>query len=291
MKRMFMGVLIAAGAGFGCDGAVEEAPAENAPAISATIQKALTSKNLLARVALNPKHMFEFYEINGVVAYSELGEFGEAPTKMISEEDLKVLSPVEVYKKLTGEVAPTSLVHAQLRKEGRPPLLKVSDVSVTTHALNQAKSQTQAGGMAGGSCPFEIFKDVAGPLGPFCPFRANANFCWANRHWGFFDCGAGSNCPVQRHALSTICADIGTAEWEVSVWRGGPPLIQTFFQPQGTWRQWRTDQHCSFLGPCANFMIKFDLKPINEGRAQFGGAFTWAELTGPAVTPRTWRTA
>ena len=145
-----------------------------------------------------------------------------------------------------------------------------SDVGAVSQALTE---ETEAGGIAGGSCPFSIFKDVSGPLGKFCGTDGDFQWCEADVTGGVF-IDALRIRTMYSHA--TACTDAGQSTFIVRLGVPNPAgnfyQEEDFFQPAGTWRQWRSIADCDgfFLRTCNNHSIKYEAL-ANGGRVQFGG--------------------
>jgi hypothetical protein len=235
------------------------------------------SDDLLARIDLSPRHAFEFSEVGpGQIALSEVATYGESPTGLLSKEDLPNLKPVDLFRKLApGRPLPAKLARFLEGKSQRSATAPPKAAPKSESVSQAVSSQSQGGGQSGGSCPFELFRSVSGPLGPFCPTTGHYPWCWSYMNWAIVD-GRGRR---TRDALAAVCVDSGQAEFHITVRRGwvdDPPRI--YYQPAGTWRQWRSTGGCSgwFNQTCDNFSIMFNIPPIpNNGGAQFGGTIKW----------------
>jgi hypothetical protein len=254
----------------------------------AAVQQALsTSDTLLARVPLSASHVLEIFDLGrGQVGFSEVGTYDTVPTGVVSSKDIERLDPVQVFRKFApARAIPAKLLQYMERNSDidwsvggdsddapleNPPLM-----GYKTAVRPALDNDTGNGGMPGNSCPFSLFRGVSGPLGPFCPADGTGNWCWQNIYWGFYD----SN-NLTREGLATVCVDAGTAQFKVRIdsikgnyQSSDPAFNHDFFQPAGTWRQWRSRMGCSgvFEQICDNLKIKFDVPPIEGGAAQFGG--------------------
>lgn len=268
------------------------------PEVEARVQKlesALSkAPELVAQIRLSPEHALEILELpNGGVGYSELGTYFQKPMTRTELSDTELLDPVKVFKRLSPtQQVPAKLLALAAKRGARsvpsPQALSAapsgtlytsdgpvqyqsssSDISTQSRALTNEDTD---GGSTPGTCPFNIFKDVTGPLGRFCGTDGDYQWCKADITSGWY-IDALHNRTKFSHA--TVCTDQGTSHFIVrlGVREGVIKETHDFFQPAGTWRQWRSDADCEWhfpIGTCDNHSIKYEVL-ADGGRVQFGG--------------------
>jgi hypothetical protein len=245
-------------------------------------------------------------------------QLGQAsPLNTLTDDDYS--DPVKVVQKLApGEAIPARLQEYAARKAapvGQPGRGKIKvaagkseasapfrgklDVTRSggTAASTQAKevevvaqglTNTDSHGNVGNNCPFSFFQAVSGPLGQFCPSSGNVRWCEANVIGGevlTFDALPHRT----KDSLATMCVDANGPNGELPQMRvmlgnppasAGPAFEQSFFQPAGTFRQWKSTMGCRcdccgscclFCGRlCDNWSVKYEFWS-HGGNLQSGG--------------------
>jgi hypothetical protein len=278
----WMGVLMAAGAMAGCDGATEGTPETTAGPPPAPSTPAMPSTPV-ATVALAQQQKFEIYEgAPGELIFSQTGPYGSAPIAL-PKRLLRDGDPIAIFQALApGQPVPGSLTAAGQRFLARRVVLiggagapapepdqrlPASDAPRpgAVHQSLGMRDKTANGWTGSSRCPWEFFQLATYEWDQFCPPNTDRSWCEQGDLWSFI-----WDWNIYR-AYAAVCTEFGTAVLKVHVVDPDNPAA-TFWVDQGTWRYVFTN---TFGYPVFK---KFDVGATGLGGQptfHFGGIFEY----------------